>query len=414
MAKIKKVVLAYSGGLDTSVILKWLMVEHGYEVITVTADLGQEDDLDGVEPKARKTGASKVYIEDLRAEFARDYIYPMMRAGAIYEGRYLMGTSIARPLIAKRLVEIARAEGAQAIAHGATGKVRFELAINALAPDLTVIAPWREWDLMSRTALTEFAERHGIEVNASNKHYSMDRNMLHCSFEGGELEDPWEEPGPESYIMAVPVEKAPDEPEYITIDFEKGDAVALNDRRLIPMEMVMELNRIAGKHGIGRLDMVENRFVGMKSRGVYETPGGTVLHVAHQDLEGICLDREALAVRDTIMPRYAAGYFAAYVGQILIIKTGKGEGFLMKIPVDAWCATSFFFRVMYSCRKVIFPSFISSSTNATRSSRSPTVSTSAIYSIGQCIWQASTKRSSRASSGVLGAYRTFQSSSRCR
>ena len=316
MAKIKKVVLAYSGGLDTSVILKRLMVEHGYEVTTVTADLGQEDDLDGVEPKARKTGASKVYIEDLRAEFARDYIYPMMRAGAIYAGRYLMGTSIARPLIAKRLVEIARAEGAQAIAHGATGKgndqVRFELAINALAPDLTVIAPWREWDLMSRTALTEFAERHGIEVNASNKHYSMDRNMLHCSFEGGELEDPWEEPGPESYIMAVPVEKAPDEPEYITIDFEKGDAVALNDRRLSPMEMVMELNRIAGKHGIGRLDMVENRFVGMKSRGVYETPGGTVLHVAHQDLEGICLDREALAVRDTIMPRYAAAVYNGF------------------------------------------------------------------------------------------------------
>ena len=226
MGKINKVVLAYSGGLDTSVILKWLMVHHGCEVVTVTADLGQEDDLDGVEPKALKTGASKAYIEDLREEFARDYIYPMMRAGALYEGRYLLGTSIARPLIAKRLVEIAKAEGAQAIAHGATGKgndqVRFELAINALAPDIRVIAPWREWDLMSRTALTDFAEQHGIPVNASNKHYSMDRNMLHCSFEGGELEDPWEEPGPESYIMAVPVEQAPDEPTYITLHFEKG------------------------------------------------------------------------------------------------------------------------------------------------------------------------------------------------
>ena len=217
---------------------------------------------------------------------------------------------------AQQLVEIAKAEGAQAIAHGATGKgndqVRFELAINALAPELTVIAPWREWDLMSRTALTEFAEKHDIAVSSSNKHYSMDRNMLHCSFEGGELEDPWEEPGPESYIMAVPVEKAPDEPEYITIDFEKGDAVALNGKRLSPMEMVMELNKIAGKHGIGRLDMVENRFVGMKSRGVYETPGGTVLHVAHQDLEGICLDREALAVRDTLMPRYAAAVYNGF------------------------------------------------------------------------------------------------------
>ncbi len=223
MAKNNKVILAYSGGLDTSVILKWLIVERCYEVITVTADLGQEDDLDGVEPKTLKTGATKAYIEDLRDEFASDYIYPMLRSGATYEGRYLMGTSIARPLISKRLVEIARQEGAVAIAHGATGKgndqVRFELSINALAPDLQVIAPWREWDLMSRTALTAFAEKHGIPVNSSNKHYSMDRNMLHCSFEGSELEDPWEEPGPNSYVMAVPVEQAPNEPEYITIDF---------------------------------------------------------------------------------------------------------------------------------------------------------------------------------------------------
>ena len=316
MAKNNKVILAYSGGLDTSVILKWLIVERGYEVITVTADLGQEDDLDGVEPKALKTGATKAYIEDLRDEFASDYIYPMLRSGATYEGRYLMGTSIARPLISKRLVEIARQEGAVAIAHGATGKgndqVRFELSINALAPDLQVIAPWREWDLMSRTALTAFAEKHGIPVNSSNKHYSMDRNMLHCSFEGSELEDPWEEPGPNSYIMAVPVEQAPNEPEYITIGFEKGDAVTLNGERLTPREMIMTLNKIAGKHGIGRLDMVENRFVGMKSRGVYETPGGTVLHVAHQDLEGICLDREALATRETIIPRYAAAVYNGF------------------------------------------------------------------------------------------------------
>ena len=316
MANKKKVILAYSGGLDTSIILKWLIVEHGYEVITVTADLGQEDDLDGVEPKALKTGAAKAYIEDLRDEFAKDYIYPMLRSGCLYEGRYLLGTSVARPLISKRLVEIARKEGAVAIAHGATGKgndqVRFELSVNALAPDLQIIAPWREWDLMSRTALIAFAEKHDIPLSSSNKHYSMDRNMLHCSFEGGELEDPWEEPGPNSYVMAVPVEQAPNEPEYITIGFEKGDAVTLNGERLTPRQMMEQLNKIAGKHGIGRLDMVENRFVGMKSRGVYETPAGTVLYVAHKDLEGICLDREALATRETILPRYAAAIYNGF------------------------------------------------------------------------------------------------------
>ncbi|MBQ3170636.1 MAG: argininosuccinate synthase [Mailhella sp.] len=316
MANKKKVILAYSGGLDTSIILKWLIVEHGYEVITVTADLGQEDDLDGVEPKALKTGAAKAYIEDLRDEFAKDYIYPMLRSGCLYEGRYLLGTSVARPLISKRLVEIARKEGAVAIAHGATGKgndqVRFELSVNALAPDLQIIAPWREWDLMSRTALIAFAEKHDIPLSSSNKHYSMDRNMLHCSFEGGELEDPWEEPGPNSYVMAVPVEQAPNEPEYITIGFEKGDAVTLNGERLTPRQMMEQLNKLAGKHGIGRLDMVENRFVGMKSRGVYETPAGTVLYIAHKDLEGICLDREALATRETILPRYAAAVYNGF------------------------------------------------------------------------------------------------------
>ena len=316
MANKKKVILAYSGGLDPSIILKWLIVEHGYEVITVTADLGQEDDLDGVEPKALKTGAAKAYIEDLRDEFAKDYIYPMLRSGCLYEGRYLLGTSVARPLISKRLVEIARKEGAVAIAHGATGKgndqVRFELSVNALAPDLQIIAPWREWDLMSRTALIAFAEKHDIPLSSSNKHYSMDRNMLHCSFEGGELEDPWEEPGPNSYVMAVPVEQAPNEPEYITIGFEKGDAVTLNGERLTPRQMMEQLNKLAGKHGIGRLDMVENRFVGMKSRGVYETPAGTVLYIAHKDLEGICLDREALATRETILPRYAAAIYNGF------------------------------------------------------------------------------------------------------
>lgn len=309
MAGKQKVILAYSGGLDTSVILKWLQVAHDYEVITVTADLGQEDDLDGVEPKALKTGATKAYIEDLREEFARDYIFPMLRSCALYEGRYLLGTSVARPLIAKRLVEIAKKEGAAAIAHGATGKgndqVRFELSINALAPELKVIAPWREWDLMSRTALTEFAEKHGIPLTSSSKHYSIDRNMLHCSFEGGELEDPWTEPEPESHIMTVPVEQAPNEPEYITITFEKGDAVAINGTFMKPMDIMLSLNKIAGKHGIGRLDMVENRFVGMKSRGVYETPGGTILMEAQQQLEELVLDRATMEVKKDMGNRMA-------------------------------------------------------------------------------------------------------------
>lgn len=314
--KINKVVLAYSGGLDTSVILKWLIVTYGCEVITMTADLGQEEDLNGVDQKALKTGASKAYVEDLREEFARDYIFPMLRSGVLYEGRYLLGTSVARPLITKRLVEIARAEGADALAHGATGKgndqVRFELSAMALAPDLQVIAPWREWDLMSRTALNFFAEQHNIPISSSNKHYSMDRNMLHCSFEGGELEDPWEEPLPGSHIMAVPIEQAPNEPEYITIGFERGDPVSVNGEAMNPARIMTTLNKIAGKHGIGRVDMVENRFVGIKSHGVYETPGGTVIHVAHQDLEGITLDRMAMRVRDLILPSYADALYNGF------------------------------------------------------------------------------------------------------
>lgn len=314
--KVNKVVLAYSGGLDTSVILKWLIVTYGCEVVTMTADLGQEDDLNGVDEKALKTGASKAYVEDLREEFARDYIFPMLRSGAVYESRYLMGTSIARPLITKRLVEIARAEGADALAHGATGKgndqVRFELSAMALAPDLQIIAPWREWDLMSRTALNAFAEQNGIAVASSNKHYSMDRNMLHCSFEGSELEDPWEEPLAGSHIMAVPVEQAPDEPEYITIGFEHGDPVSVNGEAMSPARLVMTLNAIASRHGIGRVDMVENRFVGMKARGVYETPGGTLIHVAHQDLEGITLDRMTMRIRDQILPAYADAVYNGF------------------------------------------------------------------------------------------------------
>lgn len=314
--RIKKVILAYSGGLDTSVILKWLIVNYGCEVVTVTADLGQEDDLNGVDEKARKTGAVKAYVEDLREEFARDYIFPMLRSGAVYESRYLMGTSIARPLITKRLVEIARAEGADALAHGATGKgndqVRFEFSAMALAPDLKVIAPWREWNLMSRTALTAFADKYGIPVPTANKHYSMDRNMLHCSFEGSELEDTWNEPQPAAHIMAVPIEKAPDQPEYITIDFEHGDPVAVNGEAMPPAKVVMTLNAIGARHGIGRVDMVENRFVGMKARGVYETPGGSIIHVAHQDLEGITLDRMTMRVRDQILPNYADAIYNGF------------------------------------------------------------------------------------------------------
>ncbi len=313
MAKdIKKVVLAYSGGLDTSVILKWIAKTYDCDVVTLTADLGQEEDLEGVDQKALATGARKAYVEDLREEFARDFIFPMMRAGALYEGRYLLGTAIARPLIAKRLVEIAHAEGAQAVAHGATGKgndqVRFELGAAALDPELKVIAPWRDWEFRSRTDLLNFAETHGIPVISagSRKLYSMDRNMLHCSFEGGELEDPWLEPGPGSYIMSVPMEDAPDKPEYVLLDFEKGNPVAINGENMSPAGIVKRLNMLGGKHGVGRLDMVENRFVGMKSRGVYETPGGTIIHAAHRDLEGICLDREAMHLRDSLIPRYAS------------------------------------------------------------------------------------------------------------
>ena len=313
---IKKVVLAYSGGLDTSIILKWLIENYGCEVVTLTCDLGQEEDLTGVDKKALTTGASAAHVVDVREEFATDFIFPMMRAGAIYEGRYLLGTSIARPLIAKKLVEIARQVGADAVSHGATGKgndqVRFEISVNSLAPDLRVIAPWREWDLKSRTDLNAFATKHNIHISASNKHYSMDRNMLHLSFEGAELEDPGCEAGEGSYIVTVPPEKAPDKAEYVDVEFERGDPVAVNGTRLSPASLIKTLNEIGGRHGVGRIDMVENRFVGMKARGVYETPGGTILHAAHRDLEGITLDREVMHIRDSLIPRYAEAIYSGF------------------------------------------------------------------------------------------------------
>ena len=309
MQNIKKVVLAYSGGLDTSVILKWFMETYKCEVITVTADLGQPEDLSGVEEKALKTGASKAYVLDLREEMARDFVFPMLRGAAIYEGRYLLGTSIARPLIAKALVDVARKEGADAIAHGATGKgndqVRFEFAANALAPDLKVIAPWREWDLMSRTALTAFAEKHGIFISSEAKRYSMGANMLHTSFEGSELEQPGNEPHASCHQRCVPVEEAPDTPEIVSVEFERGNPVAVNGERLSPYEIIRTLSEIAGRNGIGRDDMVENRFVGMKCRGVYENPAGTLLYKLQRDLEGICLDRELLGIRDMLAVRYS-------------------------------------------------------------------------------------------------------------
>lgn len=310
MKDIKKVVLAYSGGLDTSVILKWIKNTYNCEVITFTADLGQGEELDGLEEKAISTGASKAYILDLKEEFAREYVFPAFRAGAIYEGRYLLGTSLARPLIAKKMVEIAREVGADAVAHGATGKgndqVRFELSVMALAPELKTIAPWREWNLKSRTDLINYAKENGIEVPVTKeKPYSCDRNLLHISFEGGELEDPWAEPSEYTYVLTTPPEKAPDEPEIITLDFEKGDPVAINGEKYTPGEIILKLNEIGGRHGIGRIDIVENRFVGMKSRGVYETPGGTIIYVAHRDLEGICLDREVMHIRDSLIPRYS-------------------------------------------------------------------------------------------------------------
>ena len=308
--KINKVVLAYSGGLDTSVILRWLIETYDCEVIAFSADLGQEEELDTVEEKALKTGASKVYIDDLKEEFIRDFVFPAFRANAVYESQYLLGTSIARPLIAKRQIEIANIEGADSVSHGATGKgndqVRFELGYYALKPDIKIIAPWRIWNLTSRTALMAFAKKYGIEVPTTPKNpYSTDRNMLHISYEGGILEDPWKTPPEDIYILSVSPQNAPDQSEEIELVFEKGNPVAVNGKTMSPATLFKELNRLGGKHGIGRADIVENRFVGMKSRGVYETPGGTILRTAHIALESITMDREIMHLRDSLIPRYA-------------------------------------------------------------------------------------------------------------
>ncbi len=307
---IKKVVLAYSGGLDTSVILKWLKLKYNCEVIAFCADIGQQEELDGLEEKALKTGASKVYIEDLKEEFVRDFVFPMFRGRALYENYYLLGTSIARPLIAKKQIEIAIKENADAVAHGATGKgndqVRFELTYYSLKPDIKVIAPWREWELTSREKLIEFAKKNNIPVPVTKeKPYSSDRNLLHISYEGGILEDPWNEPDEEMFVLTNSPEKAPDKPEYITIEFENGIPVKINGEKLSPADLLSKLNEIGGIHGIGRVDIVENRFVGMKSRGVYETPGGTILYHAYRAIESITMDREVMHLRDTIAPYYS-------------------------------------------------------------------------------------------------------------
>ena len=318
-----KIVLAYSGGLDTSANLKWLIEQYNAEVIAFCADIGQDEELDGVPEKAKRTGASKCHIVDLVEEFASDFIFPMIQAGAIYEGQYFLGTSIARPLIAKAQVEIARKEGADAVSHGATGKgndqCRFEFTYAALAPDLKVISPWREWSFQGRADLVEYAKKHDIPVPVTaKKPYSMDRNLLHLSFESGILEDPWAAPPDDMFVLSVSPEKAPDKPETIELDFEHGRAVALKTeadgegQRLSPGRMMRALNKLGGEHGIGRVDMVENRFVGMKSRGVYETPGGAILHSAHRHMESITMDREMMHLRDSLIPRYAEMVYNGY------------------------------------------------------------------------------------------------------
>ena len=316
---IKKVVLAYSGGLDTSIILKWLKDTYQCEVVTFTADLGQGEELEPARKKAEMFGVKEIFIDDLREEFVRDFVFPMFRANAMYEGVYLLGTSIARPLIAKRQIEIARQVGADAVCHGATGKgndqVRFELGYYALQPDIKVIAPWREWELNSRTAMLEYAEKNQIPIAKDKRGeapYSMDANLLHISYEGKALEDPWVEPGTDMFRLTVNPEDAPNEPEYIEMEFEKGDPISVNGQRLTPANLLAELNRLGGKHGIGRLDLVENRYVGMKSRGVYETPGGTILNAAHRGIESITLDRGAAHLKDEIMPRYAELIYFGY------------------------------------------------------------------------------------------------------
>ncbi len=318
---IRKVVLAYSGGLDTSVILKWLQDVYDCEVITFTADIGQGEEVEPARKKAKLFGVRQIFIENLQEEFVRDFVYPMFRANTVYEGEYLLGTSIARPLIAKRLVEIAQKTGADAISHGATGKgndqVRFELGAYALMPNVKVIAPWREWDLLSREKLLAYADQHRIPVDFKKRKgggapYSMDANLLHISYEGGILEDPSYEPEESMWRLTVSPEKAPNRPEYIELAYQRGDIVAVNGRRMSPAKVLAELNRLGGKHGIGRLDLVENRYVGMKSRGCYETPGGTIMLKAHRAMESITMDREVLALKDDLMPRYARMIYNGY------------------------------------------------------------------------------------------------------
>ena len=320
MSTIKKVVLAYSGGLDTSVILKWLQDNYQCEVVTFTADIGQGEELEPAREKAKKFGIKEIYIDDLKEEFVRDFVFPMFRANTVYEGEYLLGTSIARPLIAKRLIEIAGETGADAISHGATGKgndqVRFELGAYALNPDIKIIAPWREWDLLSREKLLAYAEKHGIPIEMKHRQggspYSMDANLLHISYEGRHLENPGAEPEEDMWRWTVAPEKAPDAPEYVEVEFARGDIRAVNGRALTPAQVLAELNRLGGKHGIGRLDLVENRYVGMKSRGCYETPGGTLMLKAHRAIESITLDREVAHLKDDLMPRYASLIYNGY------------------------------------------------------------------------------------------------------
>lgn len=317
--KMNKVVLAYSGGLDTSIIAKWLQQQYHCEVVTFTADLGQGEEIEPARAKAQKMGIKEIYIEDLREEFVRDFVFPMLRANPLYEGEYLLGTSIARPLIAKRLVEIATQTGADAIAHGATGKgndqVRFELGAYALKPDIQVIAPWREWDLNSREKLMQYAEENQIEIEkkrGQKSPYSMDANLLHISYEGGILEDPWAEPEEDMWLWSVSPENAPDAPTYLTLEFKHGDVVAIDGEQLSPASILAKLNQMGGANGVGRLDIVENRYVGMKSRGCYETPGGSIILKAHRAMESLTLDREAAHLKDELMPRYASLVYNGY------------------------------------------------------------------------------------------------------
>ena len=319
MDKVNKVVLAYSGGLDTSVILRWLKETYSCEVVTFTANLGQDEDYDLVEKKATQQGVKEIFIEDLKEEFVRDYVFPMFRANPLYEGYYLLGTSIARPLIAQKQIEIANKVGADAVSHGATGKgndqIRFELGYYYHKPDIKIISPWREWDLTSRTSLVEYADQHGIEIakdKRGEQPFSIDENVLHSSAEGKVLEDPWEEAPDYVYTRSVSPENAPDTPEEITIEFKQGDACALNGQSMSPFELLKALNELGGKHGIGRVDLVENRYIGMKSRGIYETPGGTILYHAHRAIESITLDKEAAHMKDELSPKYAELVYNGY------------------------------------------------------------------------------------------------------